>query len=255
LRLSRFPQNALTNLQASVQRVRDIAASIDANAQAALADSAIQARHETTLCAATVILSGFLESFLREVAEEMAAEISRCAIPFHTLPQSVRVTHFLDGGNCLRQTAQHDKREDPLLLAKAVDVARRLASVGSQGPYEVLWEAFSDTGANPGPDQVGKFLKRFGVEKPLPTLASAMSTTENTLTLRLRSFMGIRNECAHTGVAKNVPTTTDSQAFCDLIEQMASGIVTVLQAALRNPPYTPGPASQVESPQSMGQSS
>jgi hypothetical protein len=56
-------QKALLNLKTSVQRVRDIASDIDNNASAALANLAILARHQTTQCAVTVILSGFLESF------------------------------------------------------------------------------------------------------------------------------------------------------------------------------------------------
>ena len=135
-----------------------------------------------------------------------------------------------------------------MLLAKASDAARRLASVNdSQLPYEIVWEAFSETQANQGPGQISDFLKRFGVDKPLPTLAAAMNTTENTLTLGLRSFMEVRNECAHTGSASNVPTTTSVSAFCDLIEQLGKGIVAVFQDALGKPPYVaaqptpPGP--------------
>jgi hypothetical protein len=52
--------NALPNFKASLDKVRAIADDIDAHAADALSDPAILARHETTLCAATVILSGFL---------------------------------------------------------------------------------------------------------------------------------------------------------------------------------------------------
>src|SRR5689334_10047289 len=115
-------QKALDNLKASLSRVRDIATDIDHHVQAALADSAIQARHETTLCAATVILSGFLESFLREIAEEMVTEICSRALPFDNLPNKIRVTHYWDGGNWLREIARRERTENPVLLAKAADV-------------------------------------------------------------------------------------------------------------------------------------
>ena len=105
--------------------------------------------------------------------------------------------------------ARQERSSDPLVLAKASDAARRLASVNAaQLPYEILWEAFADTQANPGPEEISSFLKRFHILKPLPTLASAMNVTPETLALSLRSFMGIRNECAHTGSTKNIPTTT-----------------------------------------------
>jgi hypothetical protein len=242
-------QNALPNFRASLDKVRAIADDIDVHVQDALKDAAIQARHETTLCAATVILSGFLESFLREVAEEMIADICSRAVPFDQLPSKIRITHYWDGAQHIREMARQERSADPLVLAKAADAARRLASVGTaQLPYEILWEAFADTQANPGPDAISAYLKRFHIPEPLPTLAIAMNTTQNTLSLSLRSFMEIRNECAHTGSAKNVPTTSDVRGYCKLLEDVGTGIVTVFQDALGAPPYAaaapPAPAPQ-----------
>jgi hypothetical protein len=99
-------QKALANLKTSLGRVRDIAVDIDANAQAALANPAIQARHETTLCAASVILSGFLESFLVEVAEDVVSDICNRALPFDNLPAKIRVTHYWEGAAHLREIAR-----------------------------------------------------------------------------------------------------------------------------------------------------
>jgi hypothetical protein len=234
-------QSVLANLQSSLNRVRDITADIDAHAQAALADPGIRARHETTLCAVTVILSGFLESFLRDIAEEVIGDICRRAIPFDSLPDRIRVTHYWKGAECLSEIARRERSESPVALAKALDTARRLASVGNpQPPYEILWEAFAETQANPGPDQISEYLKRFHIERPLPTLADQMSITETTFVLGLRSFMEVRNECAHTGSAANVPTTTDVRAYCKLIGDIGTGIVAVFEKTLASPPYVAG---------------
>jgi hypothetical protein len=233
--------NALPNLTASLNRVRAIADDVDAHVQEALADTAVQARHETTLCAATVILSGFLESFLREVAEEMIADICICAVPFDQLPSKIRIAHYWDGALHIHELARQERKEDPLVLAKAADAARRLASVGAQLPYEIVWEAFADTRANPGPEEIGSFLKRFHISEPLPTLAAAINVTPNTLALSLRSFMEVRNECAHTGSATNIPTASDVRGYCKLIEDVGSGIVSVFQSALAAPPYAAPP--------------
>jgi hypothetical protein len=244
--ISGFMQKALANLKSSLSRVRDIAVDIDANAQEALKHPAIQARHETTLCAATVILSGFIESFLREVAEEVIGDICNRALPFATLPSKVRVTHYWEGARWLQEIARQERSENPVVLAEALDVAKRLASVGNAQPYELIWEAFAETRANPGPEQIGNFLKRFEIGDPLPTLAAAMNTTQNTLVISLESFMKVRHECAHTGFAKIMPTTTDVQGYCDLIEQLGTGVVTVFQDTLGKPPYVvPPPAVQV----------
>ncbi len=247
-------QRALNNLKTSLTRVRDIAADIDSNVQAALATTAVQARHETTLYASTVILSGYLESFLREVAEEMVAEICNKAIPFNDLPSKIRVAHYWDGSRRLTEVARKERKENPLLLTKASDVARRLASVASnQAPYEILWEAFADTQANPGSKEIGEFLGRFDVDKPIPTLAAAMTWSENTVVLRLGSFIQVRNECAHTGASTINLTTTDVTGYCDLIDEVATGVVNTLRATLTKPPYVTVPvsgAAQVQQPTS-----
>jgi hypothetical protein len=242
-------QNALPNLTASLNKVRTIADDIDAHAQDALKDAAVQARHETTLCAATLILSGFLESFLREVAEEMIADICGKAIPFDQLPPKIRVTHFWEGALHLRELAGEEKGSSPVVLTQASDAARRLASVnGPQMPYEILWEAFANTQANPGSKEISAYLKRFHIMDPLPTLAAAMNISENTLALLLNSFMGIRNECAHTGSAKNVPTTSDLRGYCKLIEDIATGVVAVFQNVLGAPPYAAPAAAPAPAP-------
>lgn len=231
-------QNSLPNLKASLDKVRAITADIDAHAQDALKDAAILARHETTLCAATVILSGFLESFLREAAEEMISDICNRAVPFNQLPPKVRITHYWDGALRIREMARQERSADPLVLAKAADAARRLASVsGTQLPYEMLWEAFAETQANPGPEEISTYLKRFEISEPLPTLAGAMNTTINTLVLSLKSFMEIRNECAHTGKATNIPTPSDVRGYCDLLQSIGEGIVAMFQNVLAAAPY------------------
>src|ERR1035437_3425965 len=159
-------QKALLNLKTSVQRVRDIASDIDNNASAALANPTIMARHETTHCAATVILSGFLESFMREVAEGMISEICTRNVPFQNLPDKIRVTHFLAGGYFLHRKAKYERKAGTSSMTESADVVRRLASVGvPQPPYVLLWEAFADTRANPGPDAIGDFLGNFDVQK------------------------------------------------------------------------------------------
>jgi hypothetical protein len=235
-------QKALANLKSSLNRVLDIVVDIYAHAQDALKDPAIQARHETSLCAATVILSGFLESFLRELAEEAINDICNRAIPFDTLPAKVRVTHYWEGALQLREIARQEKSQNPVTLTEALNFAKRLASVdATQPPYELIWEAFAETRANPGPDQIGEFLKRFEISDPLPTLAAAMNTTQNTLVISLDSFMKVRHECAHTGSAKIMPTTTDVTSYCALIERLGTGMVDVFQDILGKPPYVAAP--------------
>jgi len=64
-----------------------------------------------------------------------------------------------------------------------------------------------------------------------------MKTTPNTLVISLDSFMKVRHECAHTGSAKIMPTTTDVTGYCALIERLGTGMVNVFQNVLGKPPY------------------
>jgi len=242
-------QTALANLKSSLQRVRDIADDIDRNASAALADPAILARHETTQCASTVILSGFLESFLREVAEEMISEICSSGVPFQDLPERIRETHFMAGGYFLHKKAKEERRAKPLALTDTTDVARRLASVGAaNAAYELLWEAFADTQSNPGPDAIRDFLRKFSVDKPIATLSTAMKMSESTTVLRLQSFIKIRNECAHTRKSTNIPTPSDIRNYCDLVQEISAAIVQVLQDVLTKAPFAPPAATSGSTP-------
>ncbi len=186
---------------------------------------------------------------MKEVAEGMISEICTRNIPFQNLPDKIRVTHFLAGGYFLHQKAKDEQKAKAFAMNESADVVRRLASAGvPQPPYELLWEAFADTKANPGPDAIGDFLRNFGVQKPLPTLAAAMNVSENTFVIPLLSFMEVRNECAHTGSSSNVPTTSDIQGYCDLVEQTASGTVLVLQAVLARDPFAAATLNKQQPP-------
>jgi RiboL-PSP-HEPN len=237
-------QQALSKLQLSTSRIRSLADDVDANAKAALADPDIQARHETTLAASIVILSGFFESFLRELAEAVITEICGRGIPFPNLPDKVRITHFREGGAVLQNAMRQESKLQPLALAQSSDIARRLASVNAAQPqYELVWEAFADTQGNPGSQTISDFLRRFDIDQPLPTLAAAMNSFEPTLSLRLRSFIEIRNECAHTGRTTNIVTTSTVNEHCTLVEAVAAAMVQVFQVRLANPPYVAAPLS------------
>src|SRR5260370_21192254 len=204
-------QQALSNLQLSISRIQSIADDVDANAIAALANPDMQARHQTTLAGRIVILSGFLESVLGELAEGTVTEICHRAIPFGNLPDEIRVTHFRGGGAVLQNMMKQESKSHPLALTESSDIARRLATVNAlQPPYELIWEAFAETQGNPGPQTIGDFLRRFDVNNPLPTLASPLHTLEPSLSIRLRSFVEVRNECAHTGGTSVIVTTSTS---------------------------------------------
>ena len=218
-------RNALAGLRASADRIRKITFDIDANIALALQDRDVLQRHQTTQCALTVILSGYLESFLKEVAEAFVSEINTLKIPFSALPDRMQRAHFEVGGQILTNRMRNRLE---WVSSSPNEIARRLGSVSSF-PYELVWEAFADTKQNPGPDTIEDYLFRFGLKKPWFSVTSKVvvrksSWSKNTITTRLRSFIQVRNECAHSGQASIIPTPNDVREYCELIEEIGPAI-------------------------------
>lgn len=237
---------ALTNFRASLTKVRDIIDDIDSNAALALRDSKARERYETTRCAVMVILSGFFESFLRTAAEEFVGEMCSRAVPFDVLPDRVRLAHFMEGAGVLMRQASKEKKDNPMVRSE--ELVRRLASVSSGPPYELIWEAFADTKSNPKPEVVREFLNRFGLEDSGKKLADKTGISQGSSDTILSSFLQLRNECAHTGSAVSVPTTTEITGYCDFFEKLAKGIDNVLIDHLNAAPFVVPPTAPAAAP-------
>jgi len=54
--------------------------------------------------------------------------------------------------------------------------------------------------------------------------------SQHTIHTQLDSFIAFRNECAHNGIPQTFPTANQVIGYCDLIEEVADGIVSVLSA-------------------------
>jgi hypothetical protein len=237
-------RTALANFVGSLDRVRDITVELDANLSKALSDKRMQQRHETVECASTVILSGYFESFLADVAEAFVGELCSRAIPFDDLPLKIRATHFSEGAEFLAKRARREStklKRDTAMKHRLIDseeIARRIASVAVGSPYELVWEAFADTRANPGPETLKQFLNRFDVESGWKSLSAGVGLSEATLEATLTSFILIRNECAHSGTATKIPTPSDIRDYCDLLQKVASEIIAILEAHLVSGAFT-----------------
>ncbi|WP_126935446.1 HEPN domain-containing protein [Corallococcus sp. AB018] len=225
---------ALQSLRDSLDLVRDIANDIDANALAALASAAVRARHDTIQCASVVLLSGYFESFLKQLAEETVVTICSLGAPFSTLDKRIREAHFEHGGRVLQEVskAARSSRPHDWVKASSADIARRLHSVSSPSGYEIVWEAFADTKANPGVDVVRDFLLRFGVQDGWDKIATHCKVTKSWAETALTNLIAIRNECAHTGRVSVIPSPSELRQFCDYLENLAEAIAALIQAHL-----------------------
>jgi|SRR5581483_1605971 len=219
---------ALSDLTSSLARVRDIADENDRNIATILSDAGARNRYETIRCASTVILSGFFESFLKQAADESIASLCALNRPFSSLPDKIKCSHYEIGGQILSRRAQDDRsKRASRIQATTENIALRLASVAST-PYDLLWEAFAETYANPNSETVSQYLKRFGITKPWEKVASRTGTSAGALQTQLDSFLLVRHECAHTGTARSVPTPSEIREYCDLLERIANAILEVL---------------------------
>lgn len=227
-------RNTLSDLQASLNRVRDVVNSILADASASLADTQLRLRHETMQAASVVLLSGFLESFLRSIAERFIAELCASQPAFQSLPAEVRYAHYVEGGTVLAKVAAAQRRSSQTwIVATPADIARRLHSI-SVGPYEIVWEAFAETRANPNSENVSGFVQKFGVDKVWPKLgakaqARSAQMTDNAMATALNELIRERNECAHSGSVASLPSPSQLLGQCDLLEVLGESIVEVLE--------------------------
>ncbi|MGD0544466.1 MAG: HEPN domain-containing protein [Candidatus Acidiferrales bacterium] len=235
---------SLANFEESLARIKDIINDINANAAQALKDAALRARFETTRCAMMVILSGFFESFIRNAAEEFIAELCARAIPFDNLPEKIRATHFAGGAALLIKRAEKEKQANP--MSESALMVQRLASVISVMPYELVSEAFGETRANPSAQIVREFLGRFGVDSPGQHLTRTSGLSESGLETTFKSFIALRNECAHTGTAGNVPTGGEIIDYCVFLDRVATAMINILNIHFSLPPLdvtaVPAPA-------------
>jgi hypothetical protein len=233
-------RQALADLRLSFTAVNDVLADMDSNVALALSNKAIASRYETTRCALAVVMSGFLESFLKDAASGFFRQVNARNKPFNSLPEAIRFNHFMHGAKVLHEAAKRERqgKTKPLLTQQTEALAARLASP-NVASYEIVWEAFADTQANPGPQAVRDYLAKFGIEDSLHKVAlrTKLPYSKKTIEVLLGSFMTLRNECAHTGTAATVPSTTYLRDTCDFIDEVAEAIVFLFEDLLANPPY------------------
>src|ERR1700722_6284521 len=221
-------RKALSNLSTSFKRVRDITVDIDAHAADALKDIAVLERHNTVQSAATVVISGLFESFLKDLAEAFINGVAAKNLPFACLPPDIREAHYIHGGVALANRARRMGKVS-WMSCSPEDIARRLASVQSGVPYEIVWEAFADTQSNPGPSTLKMFLERFGIRDVWTGLATKSGLSRTTLESQLESIIALRNECAHAGTTARPPSPSEIRDYCDFMDRLAIAVVALLE--------------------------
>lgn len=229
-------RTALAAFDQSLTRVRKLADRIAQEAPAAMTDRALLELHETQQCGATVLLSGYFEAFLKDCVRAFVQSVSRSGTPFTSLPSTMRDRHYEAGGKVLTLASEtmRNGRSSPFGPLAREDVAMRLHSVASaHGSYDILWEAFADTRANPSAAVVREIAQTLGASNVWPEISRGCGVPDTRLIAILEDLIRKRNECAHTGQVSPIPTSTELKQFADTLRDIATGLVVVLEAERR----------------------
>jgi hypothetical protein len=232
--------DALTDFRNSLRRVNEITVEIDAQAPQALADHRVAERLETLRCALVVILTGYLESFLRDTAQSFITNVNSRGIPYSTLPEKLRLTNLEEGGRALMHRVREERGgRTSWITASSADIASRLGSINSPTSCDLVWEGFAQTRANPNFNVIKDFLSNLAVSDPANSLAAATGISHQLINTTLESLLTMRNESAHSGQPSIVPTPSTLRDFCDFLDKLGSGLVQILSQQLRQSGYAP----------------
>jgi hypothetical protein len=233
-------RRALQDFESSLRRIRTLADHVASDTDAILRNSGVRELHETQLCGSVVLLVGYFEAFLKELVRRFIHGLSSSGIPFQSLPDTIRNSHFEGGGRVLTKASQAIRkgRPTPFGTISCEDIVERLHSASSgASPYEILWEAFADTQASPGAEVVKAIAQNLGVKQFWPSVSrqsgASRRWTETTLPLKLDELIAKRNEVAHTGTSPTVPTTQEVVDFAEMLAALSVGLVAVLEAQLK----------------------
>lgn len=232
-------RQALADFGTSLSRIRALANSIIAATGAALSSTAIRELHETQQCGAVVLMTGYFEAFLKDLVRRFIEDLSLSGIAFAGLPEDIRNRHFEGGGKVLTKASEFARKGKPPPFGNATreDIVARLHSASNlSSSYQIVWEAFADTQANPGPDVVKEIAKGLGLNRFWSTVSvhsgNPARWSDSALTTKLADLIAKRNACAHTGTVSPIPTAADILDFADMLQVVAIGFVTALEAEL-----------------------
>lgn len=230
--MARQLRSLFRTFSTSAKPINKLMDDIDSQAFDALRSAEIREKHEAIRSASVVLLSGFLESFLRDSAEIFFVELKNRGLKYSELPEIMHETHFIGGLEEAHRIAKSDKKNNDSLFLGAQAAVRDIWHPPTSGVSALFWRAFAVTKGNPGPDVIADYLRNFGVKNPLGRLAEESGIAEKSIRSTLRTFIELRNECAHTGAVKNTPQPSGVRDFVLFLRALTLSISKVLEKKL-----------------------
>lgn len=226
-------RTVFSDFTGSLKPIKQLMQTIRQDAAAAMRDSNIKAQQETVQCATTVVMSGYLEAFIRDLAKAFFDELKARGTGLQVLSAvdpdtNYYLVHFRNGAKVLADMAK-SKTAD---MAECERFIRRLHAPLVNTDEPPAWEAFAMTEANPGPRVLRSFLKGLGIKETLKAVSEAVNSrySDAAFDTLLTSFIAVRNECAHSGKAKEVPTPKTVEDYVDVLRTLALGMCKVVDA-------------------------
>lgn len=123
---------ALARLKEALRGVESIIDDMEPDAKFTLTNQVLRRRLELTSGATTVLLSGFFEEFLKDLAKAASRDFGACGQPFASMAKKTRDAHFGQGGYILMSVQRALSKPGAVRhkwgTASADDVARRMLS-------------------------------------------------------------------------------------------------------------------------------
>jgi hypothetical protein len=206
----------------------DFLSSLDITEQVAHTLSSPNSLHPSRLavtnaisCSSIVLLSGYFESYLKDITREYIGSINNLNKPLSNIPLKMRLKHYSGGAEALTWASKKDKSLKSTSMSE--DLTRRLGSLDQTLGYSLAWESFANTKSNPGTETVSTLLAGLEIEKAWTSI-NDLDRTHGPLDLFLTSFIAMRNVCAHTGRHNTPPSGFDILGYVDKFRSIASCI-------------------------------
>lgn len=181
-------------------------------------------------CSAIVLLSGYFESYLKNIVKDYIEVINNLNKPINQIPVTMRLKHYSGGADALVNASKKDKKLKSTNISE--DLARRLGSL-DQPKYYLAWESFANTKSNPGTETVTTLLSGLEIEKAWNSIDD-LNKSHGRLDLFLTSFIEMRNVCAHTGRHHTPPSGADLIDYVGKFKSLAECIDMVIGLRLAN---------------------
>ena len=157
-----------------------------------------------------VVSFAALEDFIKKRASEAMNEISRCSLPFTSLPEKLQSAATYEAISALNYQLSLRIKEDKIPYIQ--EHAAKIASTGTSS-FELSTHTFAYNQANVNQQTIGTILKSFNVEDPwkqMTEISSKLGLTALPLVESYKNAARRRHKAAHVASA-DTPQTDISQ--------------------------------------------